>query len=168
MVELDKLFKTKVKHTGIFDFKETYRILYEWFVDNGYDLNEKTYKEVIGAGNAKEIEIEWDAVRKVSDYFRFEIKADWHIIGMTSVEVEIDGVKQKMNKGQFEIVFSAILQKDYEERWTGQPFIKFLRTLYDKYLIRERVEKYEQMIVEELNKIVEECKAYLSLTGRNK
>jgi hypothetical protein len=166
MVELDKLFATKVKHTGVFDFKETYRILYEWFIDNGYDLNEKTYKEVIGAGNAKEIEIEWDAIRKVSDYFRFQIKGAWHIIGMTSVEVEIDGVKQKMNKGQFEIEFKAILQKDYEEQWTGRPFIKFLRTIYDRYLVRERVEKYEMTLIEDLNKVVEECKAYLALTGR--
>jgi len=168
MVELDKIYSTKVKHTGLFDFKESYRILYEWFMDNGYDLTEKNYKEVIGAGNAKEIEIEWDAVRKVSDYFRFEIKADWHMIGMTSVEVEIDGVKQKMNKGQFEIVFKAILQKDYDERWTQNPVFKFLRTIYDRYLVRERVEQYQGDLITELNQLVEECKAYLSLTGRTK
>ena len=31
---------------------------------------------------------------------------------MTSVEVEIDGVKQKMNKGQFELEIKSILLKE--------------------------------------------------------
>jgi len=166
MVELDKLIGTKVRHVGIFDFKETYRILFEWLIDQGYDFNEKNYKEVIGAGNAKEIEIEWEAVRKVSDYFRFYIKVKWKIIGMTSVEVEIDGVKQKMNKGDLTLEFSCVLHKDYEDRWGGKPFFKFLRTLYDKYLIRERVEQYESKLIIEMEQLVAEAKSFLVLTGK--
>jgi len=166
MVELDQLFKSKVKHNGIFNFKETYRVLYEWLIDQGYDLNEKQYKEVISAGNAKEIEIEWDAVRKVSDYFRFEIKVNWHIIGMTSVEVEIDGVKEKMNKGQFEIEAKCILQKDYEDRWTMNPFYKFLRGLYDRYVIPARIEQYEGKLIGENDEFLAQCKAFLALTGK--
>jgi len=166
MPELDALIKTKVKHSGVFDFKETYRILFEWLMDAGYDVNEKSYKENIGAGGAKEIEVEWVAVRKVSDYFRFMIKAKWHIIGMTSVEVEIDGVKQKMNKGQFELEISSVLIKDYEARWENKPFWKFLRTLYDKYLIKERVEQYEGKLIGEMEEFVAQCKSFLSLTGK--
>lgn len=166
MPELDALIKTKIKHSGTFDFKETYRILFEWLMDEGYDVNEKNYKENIGAGGAKELEIEWVAVRKVSDYFRFMISAKWHIIGMTSVEVEIDGVKQKMNKGQFELEVKSVLIKDYEARWENKPFLKFLRTLYDKYLIRERVEQYEGKLIGEMEEFVAQCKAFLALTGK--
>jgi len=85
---------------------------------------------------------------------------------MTSVEVEIDGVKQKMNKGQLELSFKAIMQKDYEEKWTGKPFLKVLRGFYDKYIIKETSSSYEGKLVDELNELVEEVKAYLSLTGR--
>lgn len=166
MVEKDALFKSKVKHSGVFDFKETYRILFEWLIDQGYDVNEKSYKENIGAGGAKEIEIEWEAARKVSDYFRFMITAKWKILGMTSVEVEIDGVKQKMNKGQFEIEIKSILEKDYEDRWSGKPFVKFLRTMYDKYLIKERTEQYEGKLIGEMDEFVAQCKAFLNLTGK--
>jgi len=165
MVEKDVLFKTKVKHKGIFDFSETYRILYEWLVDQGYDINEKTYKENIGAGGAKEIEIEWDAMKKVSDYFRFLLEIKWHPLGMTSVEVEIDGVKQKMNKGQFEIEIKSVLLKDYESRWENKPIQKFLRGLYDKYIIRERVEAYEGKLIAEMDEFVAQCKSFLALTG---
>jgi len=165
MVEKDALFKSKIKHSGIFDFKETYRVLFEWLMDQGYDVNEKGYKEVIGAGGAKEIEIEWEAYRKVSDYFQFFMAVRWHIMGMTSVEVEIDGVKQKMNKGQFEIEVRTVLLKDYEDRWSTKPIIKFLRTFYDKYLLKERVEQYEGKLIGEMDEFVSQCKAFLNLTG---
>jgi len=166
MAERDNLLAAKVKHTGIFDFKETYKILYNWLVEQGYDLNEKTYKEVVGAGNSKELELEWEALRKVSDYFRYLLKIDWKIIGMTSVEVEIDGVKQKMNKGQFELGVKAILIKDYENKWEDRPIWKFLRGFYDKYIIKERQDQYELKLISEMNEFLEQAKAYLALIGR--
>jgi len=165
MVEQDILFKSKIKHKGVFDFSETYRILYEWLIEQGYDVNEKSYKENIGAGGAKEIEIEWEATRKVSDYFKNMLKIKWHPLGMTKVEAEIDGVKQKMDKGSFEIEATAILLKDYESRWENKSFFKFLRTLYDKYLIRERVEQYEGKLIGELDQFVAQTKSFLALTG---
>jgi len=166
MPEKDQLFTSKVKHIGLFDFKETYRILYEWLLDQNYDVNEKSYKEVIGAGGAKEIEIEWEAVRKVSDYFRFYLKANWHIIGMTSIEVEIDGVKQKMNKGQFELVVKSVLIKDWNDSWTRRPLWQFLRTFYDKYLIKERTEQFEGKLIGEMEEFLNQCKSFLALTGK--
>jgi hypothetical protein len=119
----------------------------------------------MGAGGAKEIEIDWDALKKVSDYFRFLLEIKWHLLGMTSVEVEIDGVKQKMNKGQFEIEIKSVLLKDYESRWENKPFQKFLRGLYDKYIIRERVEAYEGKLIAEMDEFVAQCKSFLALTG---
>ena len=166
MVEQDPLFTTKVKHQGVFNFKETYKVLYEWLRDEDYDVNEKTYKENVGAGGAKEIEIEWRALRKISDYFRFVIKANWHMLGMTEVEVEIDGVKQKMNKGQFEIKVTGILEKDWAGVWENKAFFKFLRTLYDRYLIQSRIEKYEGKLIGEVDEFVAQTKAFLSLTGK--
>ena len=67
MVELDKFLpQQKLRHVGIFDFKEVYRICYEWFINEGYDVAEKSYVEKVGQ-KGKEIEIVWVAVRKVSD-----------------------------------------------------------------------------------------------------
>jgi hypothetical protein len=167
MVEKDSLFKTKIKHyNNLFDFKETYRILFEWLVDQGYDVNEKSYKESLQAGGAKEIEVEWEATKKVSDYFKFWIKVKFHPMGMTSVDVEIDGVKTKMNKGLFDIEVECALMKDYEERWSTMPIFKFLRTFYDKYLIRERIEAYEGKCIQEMEEFVAQAKSYLALTGR--
>lgn len=166
MVEKDKLFETKIKQKGVFDFKETYNVLYEWLIDEGYDVNEKEYKEVIGPGGAKEILVKWEARRKISDYFRFIIKIQFHILGMKDVEVEIDGVKTPMNTGQFELKAGGVLEKDYENRWENHPFFKFFRTLYDRYLIPARIEQYEGKLIAEVDEFLTQCKSYLALTGR--
>ena len=167
MPERDNLLKTKIKHyDSYFDFKETYRVLFEYLMDQGWDINEKTYKEVAQAGGAKELEVEWECVRKVSDYFKFWMKVRFHSMGMTSVEVEVDGIKQKMNKGKLDIEIETALLKDYEDRWSGKPFFKFLRTFYDRYLIRERVEQYEEKLIIEMDEFVNQAKAYLAMTAR--
>lgn len=166
MVEQDKLFESKIKHKGIFDFKELYNVLYTWLVDQGYDVNEKSYKENIGAGGAKEVEIKWVAYRKISDYFRFVLKVEWRIIGLSNVEVEIEGVKTPMNRGNAEIKVSSVLEKDYESRWENRPFFKFLRTLYDRYLIPGRIEQYEGKLLGEMDEFIAQIKSFLSLLGK--
>ena len=85
---------------------------------------------------------------------------------MTTTEVEIDGVKRKMNKGRIEVKISSILEKDYENRWEGRPFIKFLRTLYDRYLVPARTERYEVQLIGEADELVAQLKSYLTLTGK--
>ena len=164
MAEKDKIFESKIKQTGIFDFKETYRFAYTWLVDNGYDVMENVYSEKV-AGGAKEIEIEWVAERKVSDYFKFEIKANWRILAMTDVEVEENGKKVKMNKGQVEIKAKGTLIKDWEAKWEGQPIWKFFRGVYDKYIIRARIEQYEGKIFGEADEFLSQIKSFLAIEG---
>ena len=167
MAEKDTIFEGKVKQTDIFDFKEMYNFLYKWLVDEGYKVDEKVYSEKVTAGG-KEIDIEWEAKKKVSDYFRFVIKPKWKILGMTSVDVERDGKKIGMNKGQVEIKVGAILEKDYESRWENSAFLKFLRGVYDKYIIRARVEGYEKKIFGEADEFLAQMKSFLALEGKHR
>ena len=163
MAEKDNVAKRKVRHVGIFDFKETYRFAYDWLTGEGYDVLEKNYTEKITA-RGKEIEIEWTCYRKISDYFRFVIKANWRILGMNDVEVEEEGKKVKMQKGDITINFTAILEKDYESRWEGNALYKFLRGLYERYIIKSRIEAYEEKIFGELDELIAQMRAYLALT----
>jgi hypothetical protein len=165
MAEKDKVYAEKMKYTGIWDFKETYRFLYDWFIDKDYKLIEKSYTEKIKP-NGKEIEIKWESKRKISDYFRFVIKANWLILGMTETEVQKEGVKMKMNKGYIEIKFIAIIEKDYEHRWENNAFLKFLRGVYDRYIIRGRIEQYEKKILAEVDEVVAQAKSLLTIEGK--
>jgi hypothetical protein len=139
--------------------------MYDWFINEDYDLMEKKYAEKV-SGDAKEIEIIWEGYKKVSDYFRFVIKARWIILGMKDVEVQREGKKIKMNSGTLEVNFQAILEKDYESRWEGKPMFKFMRGVYDRYIVRSRIEAYEDKVVGELLKLIDETKAFLALEAK--
>jgi hypothetical protein len=163
MSEQDVLAKRKVRHKGVFDFAETYRFCYDWFMDNGYFLTEKNYTEKV-AQRGKEVEIQWEAFRKISDYFKFVIKASWRILGLTDVEVEEDGKKVKMNQGDLTINFTAVIEKDYENRWESNSFTKFMRGVYDKYIIKGRIDQYEEKLFLELDELIAQMRSYLALT----
>ena len=162
MVEKDTIFKGKIKQTGVFDFKDFYSFVYDWLVGEDYDVTEKRYTEKV-AGEAKDVEIEWDATKKISDYFKNQIKVDWRILGMKDVKVKKDGKEVSMNSAVVEIKFAAVLQKDYESRWEDHPLWKFLRGLYDRYIIRARIIEYENKLFGEVNELINQCKAFLSI-----
>jgi len=165
MVEKDLMYKGKIKHGGIFHFKDFYSFAYDWFISEDYDLVEKKYTEKV-SGDAKEIEIIWEGYKRVSDYFRFVIKVRWLILGMKDVEVQREGKKVKMNSGTLEVAFQAILEKDYENRWENKPLFKFLRGVYDRYIIRSRIDTYEQKVILELLEFIDQVKAFLALESK--
>ena len=165
MSEKDKIQYSKIKHRGFFDFKELYNFLYAILSDWEYNVDEMTYSEKARGADAKEIEINWEAARKVSDYYKFVITADWRILNMKEVEVVRDGKKVKTNNGEVEIKVAGYLVRDYEEKWSGTPFLKFIRGIYDKYIMRKTAEDYEGKIEEETVEFCDQLKAFLVLEG---
>ena len=146
-----EIYRQTLKKKGFWNYVEFYNFCYEWFGKEGYILIEDQYTEK-NTDIGKEIILKWIAYRKVTDYFKFVIKADWHILGMNPAEVERDGKKEKINKGEVKIKVVAELVKDYEDRWEGKPLWKFLRGIYEKYIIRTTVDEYEDRLIEKANK----------------
>ncbi len=164
MSEKDKIIEQKVKRSGVFDFKEVYQFVYRWLNEEDYTVEERKYIEEV-TGDAKKVEIQWIATKKVSDYFKNEMKLGWRIIGMTSVEVEQDGKKVKMNKGNFELKITGNLVKDWGSTWEKSPFMKFLRGTYDRYIIEGRIKHYEIKLYTDVDDLTEQLKAFLTVEG---
>ena len=165
MVELSPVYEGKVFHAGIFNFKEIYGLLYDWFTSYEYTVIEQKYSEKVKP-EGKEVEVIWACLRKISDYFRFRIKVRIFIVRMTTVEVMINGKKVQRNQGEFEVKFASFLEHDYENRWESNPVTKFFRGIYNKYIIKSRVEAYENRITEEVDEVIAQAKSFLSLEGK--
>jgi hypothetical protein len=165
MPEKKEVFKQQIKQKGFFNYNEVYKFCFNWLKEEGYSISEDKYDEKV-TSFGKEIQIKWTAKKKISDYFRNIIELKWHILGMVDAEVEIEGQKQKTNKGEVKIDFKATLERDYEKRWEDKPVWKFLRGIYDKYIIKTTMEQYESNLVNGASSYFEQIKAFLNLSGR--
>ena len=162
MTEKSEVLKEKMRHVGFFDFKELYNFCFEWLKEEGYNVIEDSYLEKI-TDRGKEIKIKWTAKKKISDYFRNKIELNWHILGLVDAEVERNGKKEKLNKGDLTVTFDAVIEKDYENKWEDNPSFKFLRSIYDKYIIKTTLDEYEDRLQGKTEEFIAEVKSFLVL-----
>jgi len=166
MVEKDTIIKEAVKFAGIGDFKGAYNHAYEWLKEEEFSITEENYVEKV-SGDGKDIEIAWTAARTLTDYFKISLSIKWRILGMSDVEAEIDGKKKKMNKfAEIKIDTKGVLVKDYDSKWEKTGMLKFLKDIYQKYVIPGRTKEKEGQVAEIVQDFKEEMKAFFALTGK--
>lgn len=165
MADKDLVIKEKIAHSGIWDFAALYSYAHSWFVEEGYGVVEEKYSEKV-SGNKKNIYIEWSCKKEISDYFNIEFKLKFFINGLSDVEVEIDGEKKEMNKGNVLIEIKGILTKDPKSKWDTTPLYKFMRDVYNKYVIPARVDALENKTIGDVQTFKDELKAFLELSGK--
>lgn len=167
MAEKENIFSSKMKSTGLFSFKDFYKFCYEWLTDEtGLDVAETKYKEKL-SGNSKDLEIDWTGEDKITDYFKFEVKVTFKIVGLTDVEVQQpNGAKIKTNKGEVEVRVKGNLIRDYDGKFEKNATQKFLRAIYEKWIIASRIKQFEDKLVGDCDEFLEQAKAYLDLEGK--
>lgn len=166
MPEKEDVFSSKIKFDGLLDFTEFYKFCYNWLSEEkGFDLSEAAYKEKI-KGDSKDIDIEWKGKNKVTDYFMFEIKVEFKIINLKEVEIVKDGVKVKMNKGAVEVNMKGTLTRDYNGKFEMSATQKFMRSIYEKWIIPSRIDQYEAKIIGICDEFLSQAKAFLDITGK--
>lgn len=166
MAESDRVFKGKVKQSGVFNFKDFYEFLYDLLMEEGYDVVETKYVEVKKGTDSKNVEITWRADKGISSYFKFSLTLRWLIQGLTKVKVKKDGEEISMDSASMEIDFTAELIKDPDDEWK-KSYLAYMRELYDEYIIKARIEDHEVKIFEEVNDIINSMKAYLAIEGQH-
>lgn len=166
MPEKDNVFSSKIKNSGIFSFADFYKFCHDWIAEElKFEVSEDKYAEKL-SGDSKNMEIEWTCWRKVTDYFKFEIKASFRIIGLTNVEITKNGMKIKTNKGNVELSIKGNLIRDYQGKFEKTAFQKFLRGIYEKWIIYSRVNDYEDKLIGNCEELLNQAKAYLDLEGK--
>lgn len=166
MAEKDTLFSSKIKYNGILDFAEFYKFCYNWLVEEaGLSIGEDKYAEKI-SGDSKNIDISWSGSKKITDYFKEEVKVSFQIIGLTKIEIVKEGKKIKTNNGSVEVKIKGVLVRDYEGKFETTPSKKFMRSIYEKWVIPSRLSEFEGKVVGDCDEFLSQAKAFLDLEGK--
>ena len=165
MAEKEEVIKEKIAHSGVFNFSDFYKYAHSWLKNEDYGVAEEKYAEKV-SGNARDISNEWKVSKQISDYLKTGWKVEFDVEGLTDVEVEIDGKKRKMNKGKVTVEVKAAVFKDPESKWESSPFNRFIRDIYNKYIIPKRLEDVKDRIISDVQEYKEELKSFLELTGK--
>jgi len=167
MPEKETVFSSKMKYTGIVSFKDFYKFCYDWLIEETKmdSVKEEKYSEKITV-KGKDIDVEWKGERKVTDYFKFQIEVKFRVLGLTDVEVTQQGIKIKTNQGIVEMKVKGILIRDYEGKFETTAFKKFLRSIYEKWVIPSRVIQFEEKLITDSDEFFIHAKAYLDLEGK--
>jgi hypothetical protein len=165
MAERDVITKEKIEFTGLVNFKGYYGFAHNWLKDELYGVDEMRYVEKV-SGSERSIDIDWKAVKPLTDYFKIELTIRWEVRNLTDVEVEIDGKKEKMNKGKVSIEIKTALVRDPESKMDRSGALKIMRDIYSKYIIPGRIEDMRIKTQQETIRFKEELKSYLDISAR--
>jgi len=166
MAEKDQIFSSKIKYVGKHSFKDFYRFCYDWLTEETeLTVAERKYTEKL-KGDSKDIDVEWVGERKVTDYFKFQVKIKFRILGLREIEITQKGVKIRTNEGSVEVTFTGTLVRDYEGKFETTAHKKFLRSIYEKWVIPSRIEQFEDKLISECDEFLSQAKAYLDLEGK--
>ena len=166
MAEKETIFSSKIKSTGIFSFKDFYKFCYSWLKDElGFEIMEDKYTEKID-GASKKIEVKWTCKKKLTDYFRFDAEIEMKVENLKEIEVNQGGAKIKTNQGAVEMSIKGILVRDYNGKFETTAFNKFLRNIYEKWVIPATIDQYQAKIASDSDMFLNQAKAYLDLEGK--
>ena len=165
-IDKEEKFVSKVKYVGVFNFSNFYNFCYKWLGEEfGLDIAEDKYTEKI-SGDSKEVEVKWTCEKKLDDYFKYIIKVEFKIIGLTKVEIMQDNKKIKTNSGNIEVKVKGLFQKDYEGKFDTSVTKQFLRGIYEKWVIKSNIKALEDKLIEKCDEFLTEAKAFLDLEGK--
>lgn len=165
MADKELLLKDKTEHSGLMNFAALYSYSHGWFKEQGYSVDETKYSEK-SDGTKRDITVEWNVTKTLSDYFKIDNKFKMEVSGLIDVEVEIDGVKKKMNQGKITLEMKGNLITDPDSKWQSSPFNRFIRDIYNKYVIPSRMNDMRGLVVGDVQSFMEEMKSFLELLGR--
>ena len=150
------------EYEGLFDAVELYSLIDEWLKIKGYDKFETLNQEqVYPAG--KEVRVILEPKKWHTDYVRKYLKVELVMEEVKEVETMIDKVKVKINQGKVRVIYSGILETDWEGRFEMRPLYQFFRVLFEKYIYKQQTQDFESEIVSDVHELKEKVGSFLNL-----
>jgi len=153
----------KIEYSGIVDWDGLYALISNFFISRRYIFTETSNKfkaDKIGY----HYEIEMEAWRKVTNYFKYWQKLYIRIWEKELVEVIKEGQKKKMYRMRFFIEFMPALETDYQKRFEKSELGEKFRDWIEKYLLKREIEfRHWDSLYYETIALRNEIKNYLNI-----
>ena len=144
-----------IKQSSVFNFDDLYKETHNWFLSSEYKFQEKTHSQKM-TDLGKEIIIEWEAEREVTDYIKFHL-----VIKFTLRNV--NKVSKTLERGNMQIDIIANLVLDYKEKWQSRPLNNLLFKFYNNHIIKKTIKHYKEKLYNEVLEFQDLVKEQLSL-----
>ena len=151
----------KIEYSGPLELNNLFRAIENFIWERGFDKKQEKDFE-INNPNGKSIEWQISPWKIVTDYGRYIIKV--RLLGFDIVKADTihEGKKTKVDNGRIIIVIDGFVEYDVESRWETTPFFHFLRNLYDHFIFKAYTERFEQMLVHDVNHLHDHIEKFLN------
>ena len=159
----------RVKFKEKFDVKALYYLMHEWLVQEEWaSRNDKNFKEIFAgyseaASNGGEAWWSWRPEKIKNNYFKWQMSVNAHLILLKKVEIIKDGKKFKTDSGEVEILITANIETDYQDKWKNHPILKHFEKIYRDRIMGDNIEKQRKEKNNETYRLQEAIKDYLQL-----
>ncbi len=125
-----------IRYKGVFDYDGMYKMMHSWLISKRFLFNETKYKDKVATPFGNEVEIKWEAEKKVTEFIKEYIVIEFHLWDFSEVEIIKDGKKIKQAKTRMEIKFFAKMELDYSQKFAkGGNFAQKLGKFYVENII---------------------------------
>jgi len=155
-----------VKYAGLLDSEALYKLIIRWFEEREFEVWEQFYKH-----KPPEIEIRWEAQKKIDVFRMHKVNMHMHFHDVKEVIVEKDGVKKKLWNTRCRIWEWPEIVTDYPDifgdRKFQSGFEKKLLFFMNRYFLRRDVELREiDVLYYELWGLQAQIKAFFEMEAK--
>jgi len=134
-----------IKKAGIFDMDSVYNQVAPFFESKMFKVNEAEYKHKKGPYKGYNIEHKWEAKVQYDVYAGAEFTIKITLDDAYDVDVVVDNKKQVMTKGVITVKIEGNVKTDLKKKFDS-PFKEKLKKIYEKILIKPRLDRYKNLI----------------------
>ncbi len=152
----------KMDYSGPLDVTDLFKTVENFIFYMGYDKRQdKDFEQ--NTQNGKFVEWQISPWKWISDYARYIIKV--RVIGYDILKTDVvsDGKKKKVDSGRVIIVIDGFVDYDLQNRWQDHPVLYFISQMYDKFIHRAYTERFEHMLVHDINRLHDEIEKFLNI-----
>ena len=151
----------KVRMKGIVDMPELYKFMKRWLEDKGFAKDESLEKKYVERikGNTKQTEIIWECGKTISDYVKYKIRVTFLLMGISETELDQEGKKIKLMKGDFIIEISGYVEEGSESWESLGP----LTRIYEKLIGKSRINNHKIDLYKKIYSFQEAIKEFVGL-----